>query len=95
MQPYKHRRIDTKSSEFRLLRIEKSVDETSPSSITLRHAQLDQVEGQFNALSYTWGGEHPTYEVVIKDGDNSGSFRVCQSLYDSSCAFRRLTHSND
>jgi hypothetical protein len=52
MQQYIHRRIDTKSSDFRLLRIEKSLDETSPINITLQHAQLDEAKGQFSALSY-------------------------------------------
>lgn len=91
MQQYTHRRIDTTSSEFRLLRIEKSLDETSPISITLRHAQLDEEEDQFNALSYAWGDESPTYEVVIHDGTTKGSFRVRQNLFDFLCTSRRMT----
>jgi hypothetical protein len=91
MQQYIHRRIDTKSSEFRLLRIEKSLDETSPINITLRHAQLDEEESQFNALSYAWGDESPTYEVHIDDAVTKGSFHVRRNLYDFFCAVPRTT----
>ena len=45
MQEYKHRRLNTSSTECRLLRIKKSRDESSPIHITLRHAYLD-VEGE-------------------------------------------------
>jgi len=68
MQKYKHQRIDTKSSEFRLLQIQKSVDEASHTNITLRPAQLDEKGGESNALSYAWGGQNPQHEINIDDG---------------------------
>lgn len=92
MQEYKHRRIDTKSSEFRLLRVEKSLDERSPINITRRHAQLNEEEGLFNALSYAWGNESPTYKVHIDDGVTNGSFHVRQNLYDFLCTVRKMTN---
>jgi hypothetical protein len=91
MQEYKHRPLDTKSSEFRLLRIEKSIDETSPINLTLRHAYVNEEEGKFNALSYAWGDESPTYEVHIDDGVTRGSFHVRQNLYDYLCTARSLS----
>ncbi|KAF3035529.1 hypothetical protein E8E12_001283 [Didymella heteroderae] len=91
MQEHRHRRIDTKTSEFRLSHIEKSNDATSPIDITLRHAQLDEEAGQFNALSYAWSEESPTYEVYIHDGVTKDAFRVRQNLYDFLCTVRKMT----
>lgn len=90
MEQYIHRRLDTKSSGFRLVRIDKTPEETSLITLTLRHAQLNEEEGKFHALSYAWGDEHPKHEIVINDSISRGTFRVRQNLYDYLSTARKL-----
>lgn len=84
MEPYKHRPLNKKSHQIRLLRIRKYNKQDLDSSVILelRHAYPGEKDLQFNALSYAWGDEQPTHEVVILDGVISGCFRVRQNLYD-------------
>jgi hypothetical protein len=81
MQEYKHRPLDNRSSEIRLVRAEKATSDAEPITLTLRHAFLDDEE-PFNALSYCWGEEVASHEVVIRDDIMEGAMLIRKNLHD-------------
>ena len=71
--------------------IKKPTDKVEPITLALQHASLDDEE-PFNALSYSWGEENPTYRILICDGVTQGRFRVRRNLYEFLQAARTSTH---
>ncbi|KAF4626530.1 hypothetical protein G7Y89_g11629 [Cudoniella acicularis] len=68
--------------QFRLLRLEPGQD-TDPLSCELFDHSLDEAPN-YDALSYTWGSNHPLYEIRC-GGHN---FQVTKNLHEALCRFR-------
>jgi hypothetical protein len=82
MQEDQHRRMDTKSSGIRLLRVEKSTGKDLPIALTLRHVSLD--DNDFCALSYTRGNDSPTFEVLVMTV-HIPDYLTYEGIYTSFC----------
>lgn len=80
MQQYKHRPLDTNSNEIRLIRVQKSIDEGAPIVLTVKHVTLEKAWA-FDALSYMWGEENPSFVLYIQDATRSGYLHVRENLY--------------
>jgi hypothetical protein len=90
MNNYEYRPLDPEAHEIRLLKVQKSSDESAPITLELRHVSLDD-ERQFNALSYTWGDEMPTTQIAIRDGVTLGFVSVRRNLFEYLKEARRST----
>lgn len=80
MRQYRYRPLEPGIGHIRLLRIEKPQENDQPPVLHLRHARLE--DEAFNALSYAWGAESPTHEIVIRDGNQQRTLSVRQNLYE-------------
>ena len=81
MNEYKYRSLDPEAHEIRLLKVQKSSDESAPITLELRHTNLH--DGQpFVALSYTWGDESPTTQIATRDGATQGFVSVRRNLFE-------------
>lgn len=90
MNNYEYRSLDPEAHEIRLLKVQKSSDESAPITLDLRHASLE--DGKlFYALSYTWGDETPTTQIAIRDGVTPGFVSVRRNLFEYLREARRST----
>jgi hypothetical protein len=71
--PFRHTALDLSKSKIRLLRLYKHKDQVRCS---IRHVNLDE-KPEYHALSYTWGLDHPTYEILC----NGKVYLVRENLY--------------
>ena len=79
---FTYRPLDPDAGEIRLMRIERSDDETRPVQIKVKHVPLND-QSDYTALSYTWGSESPTFDIYIYgDGSAADAFSVRQNLHD-------------
>ncbi|KAF1931102.1 HET-domain-containing protein [Didymella exigua CBS 183.55] len=81
MRGYRHRPLDIKSDEIRLLQIELATGDDDPITVRIKHVRLS--DGlKFNALSYAWGGDSPCYNIVIHDDDEAYYYAIRENLCD-------------
>lgn len=64
---HKHDNLSDGNSLFRLLSVEGRDSETGFISCSLSTVPLNDVEGQFIAVSHTWGTDEHTREILIND----------------------------
>lgn len=89
MLPFKHRKLDLQEKEIRLLRLEKTDDEAVPIRLSLRNAILNK-RLDLHVLSYAWGDDTPTHNVIIADEDSpEGTFSIRHNLHDFFVAARK------
>lgn len=81
MNNYEYRPLDPEAHEIRILKVQRSSDESAPITLELRHASLDD-KPPFNALSYTWGDETPMTQIAIRDGVTQGFVSVRRNLFE-------------
>jgi hypothetical protein len=46
------------------------------------HKVIDEEMLEYTALSYTWGAEAPTYDILVDNQDRQGWLSIRQNLYD-------------
>lgn len=92
---FRYRKLDKNAREIRLFRLQQTEDSDEPIQLTIKHVNLDD-EPVFEALSYTWGDEHPDYEIQLREIDDVafGSFNIRQNLYDFLFMQRKKTGWN-
>ena len=80
---FRYRPLDQNAREIRLFRLGQIEDPSAPIQLTIKHVDLDE-QPDFEALSYTWGDERPTYEILIREVEDvvHGCFTVRQNLHD-------------
>jgi len=86
IQPFEYRQFDTRR-EIRLLKLHPSLDHFSELHSEIFHAQLSTSMKPYEALSYTWGDNKQTKQLLI--GDNK---LAITSNLDSALRRLRLTH---
>ncbi|KAF3009729.1 hypothetical protein E8E13_009166 [Curvularia kusanoi] len=90
MYSYQYRSLNAQAREIRLLQVQKTSDESTSITISLRHANLDDAP-RFYALSYTWGDETPTTQITIQDDNGMGDVSVRRNLYEFLMEARQST----
>ncbi|KAJ4993751.1 hypothetical protein SVAN01_00805 [Stagonosporopsis vannaccii] len=88
MTSFKHRPLNVRNKEIRILCIERN-NNNEPIRVVIRHVRLDETL-EFFALSYAWGPESPTFDIIVCDADGSqGVFPVRENLHEFLLAARR------
>ena len=74
---FKHDHLSDGDSLFRLLSVDGRDSETGHISCSLNTVSLNDVEGQFIAVSHTWGTDEHTWEILI----NQAIFFISPQLW--------------
>uniref|UniRef100_A0A8H7TID3 Heterokaryon incompatibility domain-containing protein n=1 Tax=Bionectria ochroleuca TaxID=29856 RepID=A0A8H7TID3_BIOOC len=82
MGPFLYSPVDTTDGEIRLLTLHPASDKEALIVCDLERVKLRD-NPQFEAISYTWGDEHPSVQIVLNDA----AFKVREN---AAAALRRL-----
>jgi hypothetical protein len=91
-QRYRHFSLDKRRKDIRLIQIKADPVHNSALRLFMKTANLESIsqsvpgqigaDREFIALSYTWGPETPSSDILIEDSITSGWFSIRQNLYD-------------